>query len=110
MLFSTFLFVFFLFNWSILDYNVVLVSGVEQSEPIIRIHIPTPFLDPFSIYAIREYWVEFPVLYRGSLLVIYFIYSSMYILIPNSIYPSSPPFPLGNHNFVFLVCEPVSIW
>ena len=25
-------------------YNVVLVSGVEQSEAIIRIHIPTRFL------------------------------------------------------------------
>ena len=95
MLFSTFLFVFFLFNWSILDYNVVLVSGVKQSEPILRIHIPTPSLDPFSIYAIREYWVEFPVLYRGSLLVIYFIYSSVYMSIPMSQF--IPPSPPGNH-------------
>ena len=30
-----------------------------------------------------KYWIEFPVLYCRSLLVIYFIYSSVYILIPN---------------------------
>ena len=42
------------------------------------------FLDSFPIYAITEYWVEFPVLYSRCLLVIYFIYSSGYISIPNS--------------------------
>ena len=67
-------FFFFLFNWSTLDYNVVLVSGVQQSEPIIRIHIPTLFLDPISMYAIREYWVEFPVLYIQWVLISYLFY------------------------------------
>ena len=31
-----------------------------------------------------EYWVELPVLYSRSLLIIYFIYSSVYLLIPKS--------------------------
>ena len=37
------------------------------------------FLDSFPIQAITEYWVEFPVLYSRSLIVIYFIYTSVYI-------------------------------
>ena len=42
------------------------------------------FLDTFPIYAITEYWVEFPVLYSRFLLVIYFMCSSMYMSIPIS--------------------------
>ena len=50
------------------------------------------FSDSFPIEVITEYWVEFPMLYSRSLLVIYFIYSSVYILIPNSQFiPTSPP-------------------
>ena len=37
------------------------------------------FLDSFPIEAITEYWVEFPVLYSRSILVICFIYSSVYM-------------------------------
>ena len=41
---------FFLnFYWSIVDYNVVLVSGVQQSESVIHIPISTLFLDSFPI-------------------------------------------------------------
>ena len=32
-----------------LIYNIVLVSGVEQSESVIYTHISTLFLDSFSI-------------------------------------------------------------
>ena len=39
------------------------------------IHISNPFLDSFPMWVIKEYWVEFPVLYNRSLFVIYFIYS-----------------------------------
>ena len=42
--------------------------------------------------------MDFPVLYSRSLLVISFIYSSVYLLI----YPS--PLPFGNHIFVFYAC------
>jgi len=47
------------------------------------------FLDSFPILVIIEYWLEFFVLHRRSLLVIYVIdiYSSVYVSIP--IYPST---------------------
>ena len=35
------------------------------------------FLDSFLIQVITEYWVEFPVLYSKSLLVIHLVYSSV---------------------------------
>ena len=50
-----------------LIYNVVLVSGVQQSNRHIYIY---PFSDYFPLEIIR-YWVEFPVLYSRSLLIIY---------------------------------------
>ena len=50
----------------------------------IRIYIHTctyscSFLDYFPTQVITEYWGEFPMLYSRSLLVIYFIHSSVYI-------------------------------
>ena len=49
--------------------------------------------------------------YSRSSLVINFIYSSVYMLFPKFlIYLSSPPFPFGNHKFVFEVCETVSVF
>ena len=39
------------------------------------------------------------MLYSRSLLVIYFIYSSVYMLITNLFF--QPPFPFGNHNQYF---------
>ena len=53
------------------------------------IHIPS-FSDTFPIQVITEYWVEFPVLYPRSLFAIYFIYSCVYMLIPNSWFVSHP--------------------
>lgn len=47
------------------------------------------------------------MLYRRSLLVINFVYSSVYMVIPNSQFPPTthplPTFPFGNHKFVFYV-------
>ena len=39
------------------------------------------------------------------------LYSSVYILIPNYWFPSSPTFPVlyGNHKFVFYICESISV-
>lgn len=39
----------------------------------IYIYISPLFLDSFPVQTIAEYWVKFPVLYSGFLLVIYFI-------------------------------------
>ena len=49
-------------NW-ITDLQCCLVSAVQQSESVIHIYIHS-FLDSFSLEAITEYWVEFPVLHR----------------------------------------------
>ena len=51
------------------------------------------FLDSIPIHVITEYWVEFPVLYSRFLLVIYFIYSSVYVSIPLSQFIPFPIFP-----------------
>ena len=50
------------------------------------------------------------MLYSSSLLIIYFIHSSVYMLIPSS-YFNIPPtsFPFGNHTFVFYVFESLSV-
>ena len=55
--------------------------------------------------AITEYWIEFPVLYSKFLLIIYFIYSSMYIS------QFIPPYPLspGNPKCVFYICASTSV-
>ena len=45
-----------------LIYNVLLVSGVQQSKTAIHIHISTFKKYSFPILAIAEYWVELPVL------------------------------------------------
>ena len=66
-------------------YNVVLVPGVPQSDSVTYmcvchwIYMHMYFRVSFIGY--YKYWVEFPVL---SLFVIYFIDSSLYMLIPNS--------------------------
>ena len=54
--FSFFL-LFYFFIEVQLNYNVVLVSGVQQSDSVIY-----SFSDSFPIYVITEYLVEFPVL------------------------------------------------
>ena len=53
---------------------------------------------------ITEYWLQFPVLDSRSLLIFYFVYSSVYILIPNSWFiPPPTTFPFGNRTFAFCV-------
>ena len=60
-----------------LIYNIVLVSGVPQSDSVIHIHMY--FSDSFPLYIIMRYWIKFPVLYSRSLLFTYFIYSNVYL-------------------------------
>ena len=79
-----------------LIYNVVLVPNVQNSESVIHIHISIlfSFLDSIPMEVITEYQAEFPVLYSRSLLVIYFIYSSVYMSLPVPQSITSPPFLL----------------
>ena len=41
------------------------------------------FPDSFPLQVIKKYWIQFLVLHSRSLLTVYFIYSSVYTLIPN---------------------------
>ena len=50
----------------------------SKSDSVIHTLIYTLFWILFPIEAITEYWVELPVLYNRSILVIYFIYGSVY--------------------------------
>ena len=52
--------------------NVVLVSGVQQSDSVIYTHISILSQILFHV-AYTKYGVQFPVFYGRSLLVIYFI-------------------------------------
>ena len=98
-------FIYFLiiFYWSIVDLQCCIsfcYTAKWISYTYTYIH---SFLDSFPIQVITEYWVEFPVLYSRSLLVVYFIYSSGYMSIPISQFIPVPPSPLGNHKFVFCI-------
>ena len=80
----------------------MLVSSVQQSGSVIHIYILSQ--------GIIKYWVEFPVLYRRSLLVIYFIYSSVAMLRPaSSCIPPTHLSPLVTVS-LFSVCESLSVW
>ena len=50
-----------------MDYNVVLVSGVQQSVSIMRIHISVLFQSVFPYRLLQS--VEFPLLYTRSLMI-----------------------------------------
>ena len=76
------------------------------------------FLEAFSISVMTGYWVEFPVLYRRSLFLTYFIYSSVYMstsvfqFIPPLLYPRYHQIPFYIYNFICFVdqfiCAPFS--
>ena len=78
-------FFFFLinFHWSIVDLHCVSLRCTAKWFGYTYTYIHS-FLDSFPIQVITEYWVEFPVLYSRSLIVIYFIYGSVYMSIPIS--------------------------
>ena len=108
-LFQVVLWVFFQFSFFVfffpskkkieiqLIYNIVLVSGIQHSDSVTYIHIYKYFL--MCVCVIYIYICTFQVLFHyrflrnteyislaicRSWLVIYFTYSSVYILIPNS--------------------------
>ena len=77
-----------------LIYNVVLVSGVQQSDSVIHIYVYVYIYIYIYIYIYVLFQIIFPYrllqeiefsgLYSRSLLIIYFVYNSVYLLIPNS--------------------------
>ena len=74
-------------------FYVVLVSGIQQSESVT--HNTYLFLDSIPIRAVTEFWVEFPVLYHRSLLVIYFMHSSVSLLMFSCLVVSDSLRPQG---------------
>ena len=64
-------------SWNITDLQCcVTFSRTAKWISYTYIH---SFLDSFPIQAITEHWVEYPMLYSRSLLVTYFIYSSVHV-------------------------------
>ena len=82
----------------------MLVSGVQQSDSVIHTYIFFQIL--FSYRLLQN--TEYSVLHSRSLVVIYFIYNSVYLLIPNSFIPLST-FPFSKHKFVFYVFDSTSV-
>ena len=65
------------------------------------------FSDFFSILVITEYWVEFPVQDSRSVLTIYFINSSLYMLIVQRLWVVVKLFLLNEMPFPFLLLSSV---
>ena len=74
---------FLFFNWSLVNLQCY-VSLKCTAEWFSYTHIYILFQIFFSIICITRYWILFTVLYSKTLLLTYFIYSSVYMLIPNS--------------------------
>ena len=59
----------------------------------------------FPLWIVTECWIQFPVLYSRTLLLILSVYNRLHLLIPNSQSFSPLPFLLlGNHRSVLYVC------
>ena len=65
----------------------------------------------FRFFSIIDYYKILNIVPCATqVFVVYFIYSSMYLLIPNpSFIQPRLPFPFGNPKFVFYVCESISV-
>ena len=76
---------FFSFIGVELTYNAVLVSCIQQSESVIHIHVFILF-QIFVPYRLLQNIIKYSSLCYtvGPFLVMYFIYSSVYALTPNS--------------------------
>ena len=66
-------------------YKVVLGSGVQKSDSEIYIYTHS-YIFFFIFFSIKVFYriLQYPVLYNRTLLFIYFIYNSLFLLIPNS--------------------------
>ena len=106
-------------------YNVVLVSGVQQSDSVTLIltHVSILFQILFPIRLLQNIkqsslcstvgpcWLS--ILYIVYLYIYMCVCVCVYIYIYIYINPKlliySPPFPFGNHKFVFYICESISV-
>ena len=88
-------------------YNVMLVSAVQQSESVIRIHISLFFRFPSNLGHHRAL-SRVPCAIQ-SVLIRYLFYIQQCIYVnPNLPVHPTPPSPLGNHKFVLYNCVFIS--
>ena len=83
----------------------MLISGVRQSESVIRIHISSLFRLSSRI-AITEHWEELPVPYSRFLLVLFYISQGLFK--SQSPILSLPPLSLVTM-FVICICGSISV-
>ena len=85
-------------------YNILLVSGVQQSDSIIYIY--------FLFFSIIVYFkisnIVLCAIHWILVAYLFYIYSCASISPILPIYPCSF-FPFGNYKFIFYVYEPVSV-
>ena len=81
-----------------LIYNIVLVSGIQQSDLVIHICIYLySFCISFPLWFITRFLIWFLMLYSKTLLFIYFIYDSVHFLgFPSDSVVKNPPANAGD--------------
>ena len=79
-------------------------DAIQSSHPLSS---PSPAPNPSQhqgLFQLIKYWVQFPVLYSRSSFIVYFKYSSVYMLTPKLlIYPSPLP-PLVTISLLSMLC------
>ena len=82
----------------------MLVSDVQQSDSVIHMYIAIVFQIIFNYRLLQAIEYSSMCYTAGLFKKIYFICSSVYLLISNSRSIPLPPFPFVNCKFVFYVC------
>ena len=98
-----------------LIYNVLSISAVQQSDPVI--HIYTFFFSYYLLsYSITSDWIQFSVLYSRTSLLIHFKCNNLHLPTPNSqSIPLPPCFHLATTSLfsvsmsLFLFCRQVHL-
>ena len=111
---ATFLIFCSLFYWSIVDLQCCVnfyCTAKWFSYTYIYIYIEIErhsFSHSSPLWFITGYGLQFPVPYSRILLYIHSIYCGLHLLTPDShSVPTQPLLPLGNHQSVLYVSEPV---
>ena len=93
-----------------LIYNVVFISGVQQSDSVVH-----TFISVFQIpspYRLLQNTEQSSLGYTGGPCWLSILQIAMQLSVNPKllIYPSPAPFSFGNHKFVFYVCGPISLF
>ena len=84
------------YSWFIAVCSFLVYSKVIHTHTQTHIYMSS-FSYSFPLWFITWYWIYFTGLYSRTLLFMYFIYNSLYLLIPNSKFiPSPSAIPFGH--------------